>query len=210
MDASVRVFFSPDMGCYYRLLSSQMMIPLILMSSILGLAVVGSYVVVLGNVNDAFPLPHPPPASSSYFDSPYWLGIPHTTAAGLTVLQLCAAVGYVVWFVWLVSTPPPLHGLLSTAAAQAGLLGGFLVASVAWPYAAYALLHRPHSLGRALLSCLPLWAAAVCVILLIGGTFEARAPVLPTVGILLLGQVVVLADGVGWSALAVYHSVVHS
>ena len=103
-------------------------------------------------------------------------------------------------------TAPPSTGFLA-AGAQAGLIGGFLVASVAWPYAARAAARR-HCGPRA--GLVPsLWVAAVCVLLLVGG-MEARAPAAPTVAILLLGQVVVPADGVGWSAMALYRSLHHA
>jgi len=178
---------------------------LVLFSSLLGAAVLGSYVVVLGNVGDRFPLPpaRAPANATTYFDNPYWLGVPTDAAAGVTALQLAAAAGYVTWFVWLVTSPVDT-GLLQGAGARVALLGGFLLGSTLWPYAAHAQLCHPGSVGRALVSCLCLWVAAVCVILLIGGTFEARAPAAPTVGILLLGQVVVLADGVGWTAVALH------
>lgn len=193
--------------------------PLLLSSSLLGAGIATAYVLVLGNATDDFAVP----ASAEHVDatgwtrymtSPYWFRVPVPTVTAIVVLQLLAAIGYVVWFVWLLmgrpttAALPPDHpgSLLDGRAATTLLLHGFLVASVVWPFAAYWHQLQPASMGRALAACLPLWVAALCVIGLIGATFEAWAPPAPTLGILFLGLVVVLCDGVGWSALCLKHT----
>ena len=173
--------------------------PLLLMTSILGATILGSYVVVFGNVGNAFPLP---PAVQTqhrgYFETIYWHGTPRDTTVGIFVLQLAAAAGFLTWFGWLV-TAETLEGPLRHAWVRASLLGGFLVSSIAWPYAAHAHVVSP-TVGRAVGVSACLWVAALAVLLMVAVTFEARAPAAPTVGVLLLGNVVVLADGVGWTA----------
>ena len=77
-------------------MTSTSALPLLLSVGLLGGAVLTSYVVVLGNVGGRFPLPSSPaPPSSSYWQSPYWLSLPPSTAQGITLLQVAAAGGSV-------------------------------------------------------------------------------------------------------------------
>ena len=168
-----------------------------------GAGILISYAMVLMNSFGGFELPT---ASSSYIDSPYWLGADRGAIIAIVGFQLLAAAGYVMWIVWIT-----LHGgsiensILEARIARLLLLHGFLLASLAWPFTAYYYMLSPTT-GRAILTSAPLWVAAGCVIVLIGGTFEAGAPWYAVVGILMLGTVVVLADGVGWSAMAIKRS----
>lgn len=176
---------------------------LYLMVTFFGAATLGSYVVVLGNVNNAFPIDNVD--SFHYLRSPYWLDTPRDTVLVLVAFQGLAAVGFLMWFAWIA------HADITASALRLPwvrvlLLMSFLMASLMWPFAAYAQLIRPASTTRALISSSCLWVAAVSVIAMIGLTFEARAPPLPTAGVLLLGNAVVLMDGVGWSAMAIYRS----
>jgi len=193
--------------------------PLLLSSSLLGAGIAAAYVLVLGNFTGDFAVPASAEHANAtgltrYMTSPYWFRVPVPTVSAIVALQLLAAIGYVVWFVWLLMGRPAATALpadhpgtlLDGRVAPTLLLHGFLVASVAWPFAAYWHQLEPASVGRALAACLPLWVSAACVIGLIGGTFEAWAPPAPTLGILLLGLVVVLCDGVGWSALCLKHT----
>ena len=168
-----------------------------------GLAILISYVLVLGNALGTFPLDA---HSGDYFSSPYWLGLPRSTGIALTVLQLMAACGYAVWLFWIASAPPLETSLLKTRTVRLFLTHTFLIASVLWPYAVYYFF-QDRSMARAIMACVPLWIASIAVILLVGGTFEAAAPPLPTLGILFLALVVVLVDGVGWSAACIKQSV---
>ena len=171
-------------------------------SGISGAFVIGSYALVLADVAGVFTLPLPP--TSGYLESHYWLGMPRDSIVGIIVLQLLAGIGFVVWSIWLSSKEDYIieNSILSTLANRIVLVQVFLWASVAWPFATYFYMLQ-RTLSRAILACVPLWIAALATILLIGGTFEARAPVLPTVSILLFGNVVVLADGVGWAAVCI-------
>lgn len=184
------------------------MATLVLASSLASAAVGLAYVDVLFNRWGHYPLRD---ASTSYVRSPYWLGLPASTVLPLIVLQVGALVGYVVWLFW-VSLAPPTRGLLARPGWRHGLVLGFLAASAAWPYATHPLVdaltkkERP-ALSTTLASCASLWTAAACVIGLVGGTFEAQyASPWPTLGILLLALVVVLVDGVGWSAVALFRT----
>lgn len=166
-----------------------------------GLAIMISYAIVLANFGGFFPLPDSM-TSSSYFDSPYWLGLPRNSAAAVTVLQLFAALGYFMWIFWIVQAESIENSILSTRMARLLLLQGFLISSVIWPFTTYNYVITP-TLSTAILASAPLWSAAICMILLIGGTFEAMAPPHAIIGILWLGMIVVLADGVGWSAVCI-------
>ena len=137
----------------------------------------------------------------------YWLGLPRPTIIAISFLQGLAAIGYLVWFFWLLQEGDRIqNSILSSRWNRTLLVSGFLLASVVWPYLAYYHQLSPISTRRAVLASLPLWIAALCVILLIGGTFEAKAPAHATIGILFLGMIVVLADGVGWTAACIKQS----
>ena len=175
---------------------------LLLVSSLTGVAVLFSYALVLADLWGAYPLPSSVDVSTSYFDSPYWLGLPKSTTIAVAFFHFLAVVGYVMWAYWIVQAKPIDNSILSARPTTIAIVEGFLVASILWPFVAYYHIVRP-SLASALAACVPLWIAAICVVLLVGGTFEAMAPPYAVVGILWLGTVVVLADGVGWCAVCI-------
>ena len=177
---------------------------LLLTSSILfSTAIVTAYVIVLGNVGNYFPVPQ----YNTYFDSPYWLGMKRNNAITVTVFQLFAAAGYTIWFVYLLYDPPTT-GLFKSPVWRVVGISTFLVPSAAWPYSAYALVLNPSSVPLAILSSSLLWIASFGVILMIAATFENdNSHPLALAGILLLGTVVILADGIGWSAIAIYSAI---
>lgn len=169
-----------------------------------GAAILISYVMVLMNACGGFELYE---QSTSYIDSPYWLGADRGAIIAVVVFQALAAIGYVMWMVWMIMYGAEItNSVLQTRTVRLLLIHGFLLASIAWPYTAYFYMLSP-STGRAILTSVPLWVAAGCVIVLIGGTFEAGAPWYAVAGILMLGTVVVLADGVGWSAMAIKRTI---
>ena len=177
--------------------------PLFFIQTLFGVALITSYGLVLVNVGNNFPLDGL--SSKSYIDSPYWLGMQRDTIIGVVVMQVLAAIGYLIWFFWLINTDVSI-GLLRYNWIKTLQIVVFLLSSVIWPYTAYIYMLKPTSVTRAIVSSSFLWLAACSVIFMIGTTFEARAPVAPTLGILFLGNVVILADGIGWSALAIYNS----
>jgi len=174
---------------------------LIVSSGLLGALVGVAYVLVLFDNAGLFPLDLPP---SNYLDSPYWLGLPSDTVLSIAVLQACAAVGAVVWFIWLCTTSDQNFGdsILNSEVNRVLIVQVFLWSSILWPFAAYFFVLEKTT-ARAILVCLPLWAAAAAVLLMIGGTFESGAPPWATLGVLFLGLVVVLCDGAGWTAVAI-------
>jgi hypothetical protein len=165
--------------------------------------VIAAYAVVLFDVTGLFPLPTE--SGNGYLDSPYWLGMPRDAVIVVTVMQIFAAVGLVGWVAWLdgMSDYQLERSILSTLETRIALVQIFLWSSVAWPFLTYRFMTDRANTTRAVTACVPLWIAAVAVLLMIGGTFEARAPALPTLAVMLAGNVVVLADGVGWAAVCI-------
>lgn len=160
-----------------------------------------SYATVLGNVFGGYEVP----TSATYLTHPLWLGLPASSVTAVVVFQGFAALGYVTWMWYIVANGLPQRGVLSTMAGLNACNLLFLVPSSVWAFGAYETWRAPESWGWALAACAPLWVAAVGVSLLVGGTFEAQlASPVPIVGILLLSTVVVVADGAGWAALALF------
>lgn len=170
---------------------------------LLGLGVLTSYTLVLFNASGGFSLPLSP--SSSYVASPYWLGLPRSSVLAVVVFQCFAAVGFVMWQLSLL-VHPPTRGLLADRRWLVAETVLFLLPSVLWPFAAHNMLNNnTRSVSAALGACACLWLAALGLVLLVGGTFEdKRESPVALVGILLTSTVVVVADGAGWSALALY------
>jgi branched-subunit amino acid transport protein AzlD len=146
--------------------------------------------------------------TGSYFESPYWMGIPPRSAVAVTFLQPVAVAGYLMWVGWLHSEEPRALGMLTQNVAIL-LLRLFLLSSSIWPFFTFLSIKNPQSVGMAILCCVPLWISAICIVLLVAFTFEAFAPPIPTLGILFLSQIVVMADGIGWSA-ACLQKVIHT
>lgn len=172
-----------DAACFKR--TEWMSVPT--HSWILGLGVLLAYALVQGNAGNLFPHER---ANDPYFESPYWVGIPKHVAMAVTGLQLLASIGYFAWTQW--AFDATVHA--------AALTDTFLVASLAWPFVAYMHVRSPQSLAWAIASCVPLVVAAFAVLGMIAAAFALRAPTVPTFGVLCLGVIVVLVDGVGWTA----------
>lgn len=172
-------------------------------STLIGLSIITSYIIVFGNVGNAFTIRN---NVYSYVDSPYWFGISSSNIYAIIMLQVLAAIGYIAWFIWLCTETNFGTSILRFRAVRSLTMLGFLLGSVAWPYTAYYYMISP-SFFRAICTCLCLWVAAFSVIFLVAGTFEADPPFYATLGILFLGNVVVLADGIGWSARCIQHSI---
>jgi len=171
-------------------------------TSLLGIAIAFSYVLVFGNITDVFNFDG---IVHSYIDSPYWFGMSRNNVYSLIVLQLLAAVGYIMWIIWVCTETNYGTSVLRFRWVRSLLVVLFLGFSTLWPFSAYYYMVSP-SLGRSLLTCSCLWISSIAAILMVAGTFEANSPPYALVGILLLSNVVVLADGVGWSAKCIQHS----
>lgn len=163
---------------------------------LLSFGALGALVLVQGNLGNLFPHER---SAVPYFESSYWVGIPKHVAMVVTALQSVAAAGYFLWARWAFC-----GGLHADAVPHAlALLDAFLVASFTWPFASYLHVRRPQSVLCAIVACAPLFVAALAVVGMTVLTFVQRAPALPTTGVLLLGTIVVLADGVGWTSACV-------
>ena len=175
---------------------------LVISTALAGLLVLGSYVVVLFDVFRWFDLGQD--GSSSYFESPYWLRMHPDSVKAISVLQVVAGVGFLIWCGWLILGEDRTfeNSILSTLPWRIGVVQMFLWASALWPFGAY-YHKRNNNTWSAIVACIPLWVASLAAILMIGGTFEAKASAVPTVGVLVFGTIVVLADGVGWAALCI-------
>ena len=152
-----------------------------------GVAILISYIVVLGNVANAFPLQMNAGSSTSstsstssmsstagdYFASPYWLGWPRGTCIAITMLQVLAGFGYIAWFVWLLDAPASVfeHSLLKTR-----LMGSsWCTHSSSRPSPGRLPPTFTCRARRSLGPCshVHLYGSRPAVILLVGGTFEA-------------------------------------
>lgn len=181
-------------------------LPWIASSFLLGSGLLFAYAIVLFDALGDFPLPSRH-QNKSYFESPYWLGMHKSTATTIAVMQGFAAVGYVMWQTSLMNQRPT-RGLFADPRWLAFANTFFLVPSILWPFAAYRLLQDESSVPWAVASSLCLWSAAAGMILLVAGTFEdLRDTPWATLGIYLTASVVVVADGVGWSAVALYNAI---
>jgi hypothetical protein len=180
----------------------ELSLTLLVSSGWVGGIVALSYALVLFDVAGFFPLALPP--ASGYLQSHYWLGLPADTVVSIVFLQLLAASGAIVWFVWLATTPDKdlQNSILHSETNRIFIIQLFLWSSTLWPFAAHFYLTDRNTI-RAILACIPLWSAAVAVVLMIGGSFEAGSPPIPTLGVLFLGLVVVLCDGTGWAAVCI-------
>ena len=171
--------------------------------SLLGIAILFSYLLVFGNIGNTFNIDG---NSYSYIDSPYWLGISKNNIYVIIGFQVLAAIGYIMWIIWLCTETNYGTSILRFRWVRSLLVSSFLLSSALWPFSAYYYLISP-SLSRSLLCCSSLWISALSVILMLAGTFEADSPAYATIGILFLSTVVVLADGVGWSARCIQDSI---
>lgn len=182
-------------------------IPWVASTSLVGVAVLFNYAIVLFNAFGDFPLPSNVPQSVSYFESPYWLNLPRSSVTVIVAFQALAAVGYIMWYVSIVMERPTT-GLLADMRWLVASTLLFLVPSAVWPFSAFYLLRNTSSVTNAVASSACLWLAATGIMLMVGGTFEdKRESPIALLGILLTSLVVVIADGVGWSALAIYGTV---
>ena len=171
-------------------------------ASLLGISIAVSYVFVFGNVTNAFQFDG---IVHSYVDSPYWLGVSKNNVYSIIVFQALAAIGYIMWLFWVCTETNYGTSILRFRWVRSLLIVLFLGFSTLWPFSAYYYIISP-SLARSLLTCFCLWMASISVILMVAGTFEAESPPYALVGILLLANVVVIADGVGWSSRCIQHS----
>jgi hypothetical protein len=155
-----------------------------------GAAVLATYVAVFSN----YPHGYTSPAH------PFWLGYAKPIIRTLIALQVAALIGFFLFAVPWLFIEQPQGGVLGTSAALTVTITLFMAASVAWaPCMRKALTTR--TLPWKLASCMALWVAAACSIVLVAGAAEETNPrwyVL--LGVLLFATTTVLADGVAYTA----------
>lgn len=162
--------------------------------SIAGISVLLTYVLVLFDAVGWFPLPET--MDKSLLKNPYWLGLPSDSVIAILVLWGFGAIGYVIWFLWVFADDQ------RTVAMRPSLFV-FLFSSIAWPFATHHMLTQTtQNIGRTILSCLTLWLAAGGAWWMVAQTFLIRAPAHALLGVLMLANVVVLVDGIGWTIMA--------
>jgi len=133
-----------------------------------------------------------------YLGSGYWGGIVDpATIRAIVAFQGLMVLGLTYWLYWITITPAPPGSVLARPWFLATSFAAFWLGSIAWPLATW---HARASGGSHWPPVLCLWLAAAGVLALAAGTFEADAGALPILAILAVANVVVLADGVGWSA----------
>lgn len=168
----------------------------LLVSVPLATALAISYWAVLFGGIERYRLPED--EGAGYIDSGYWGGIVDPNAVRTVVaFQGLMVVALAYWLFWITTTPVPRGSLLDRSGFVAAALLAFWLGSIAWP----PLTWRARALGASRWPpVLSLWLASAGVLALVAATFEAGAGALPTASILMIATVVVLADGVGWSA----------
>ena len=125
----------------------------------------------------------------NYIKHDVWLDMPETYRYAAVVFQVCAVIGFLRLFVFLITNTPE-KGILSHTACIIILL--FLVASAIWPIALY---YKQKSI-----TVICLLVAAVSCILLLVGCVESKVPLDVMLSAFALNIVCVLQDCIVWNA----------
>ena len=144
----------------------------------------------------------------SYFNSKFWLNIPSNNIIILLFFQILAAIGILVWYK---NTQHISKGILSYELFNNKLydilIFTFLIGSIFWALSLLqSKLIEEKTLFKSLISCSGLFIAAISGILLQAGSFEANIPPHALLGIIFFNTVIVLNDGIGWSARLLYQT----
>jgi len=136
---------------------------------------------------------------NGYIKHPLWLGMDVSLVKCIVILQLFAAIGFVMALLrWMIV--PPSRGILAKFNGLFITLLLFSISANIWPW---AVLYKHHFL---VVSSLCLTAIA-SIILLAGSIEDSKTPMggetswLITLGLLFLSLVTVLVDGVLWNAM---------
>lgn len=127
----------------------------------------------------------------SYINNPYWVGMDFTLIKTIIVLQIIAAVGFVVSLAWWFRNDPK-RGILSERYVLFILLSIFAISSAVWPWAL--------KYNQSVLVVCSLVITAITSVLLLAGSVEDQSPWWVSLGLLGFSTVTVLADGVMWNA----------
>jgi hypothetical protein len=163
---------------------------LLFVIAVLGIAIITSYYYALRDGND-------------YLTNKYWLGMPKNVVSWLIVLQLFAAVGFIMG-IWSLSTTPPENGFLSKHDGRVGLyiIIVALVGSLIWPWATRQAMSCEGSpnMTWVWITSISLIITGVSALVLVAGSFQDPQPVL-VLGWVLFAVVVCIVDGTGWNSV---------
>ena len=161
-----------------------------------GFMVPFSYYMVTMNGSGYFPI-----QSKSYIESPYWLDLGATARRILVFFQLFAAVGYLVFQIWISYELDTFTGLLSNRLILVLLEFSLLTSASLWPVGAYFVLKYPTSAISTWIACIMLWITAACGLIYLFAFSQEQAPLYIILSSIFFCLVVVGADGIVWSAL---------
>ena len=170
----------------------------LLFLSLSGCMVPFSYYMVTANGSGFFPV-----SSTSYLDSPYWLTMSRRTRKLLVIFQLCAAVGYSIFQIWIATEHHHFVGVLSDRWVLVVTLLALLISASQWPIAAFYGIKCPQDGWSVLYACTCLWITAGCGLLYLFASFQERAPIHIVISNIFFCLVVVGADGMVWAALCI-------
>lgn len=161
-----------------------------------GFMVPFSYYMVTMNGSGYFPI-----ESKSYLESPYWLDLGLRSRRVLMSFQVLAAIGYLVFQIWISYELDTFTGLLSNRLYLVILELALLTSASLWPIGAYFVLKYPTNIISTWFTCIMLWVTAACGLIYFFGFFQEQAPLYIMVSGLFFCFIVVGADGIVWSAL---------
>lgn len=164
-------------------------IVLITITILLGIVVLFSYYDQLGD------------KGKSIYDNKYWLGIDKNIINFILPFMGLAVLGFLTFFIGYLINPPE-KGILAYLNGYVTfiLMTIFLGASIGWSFSVKKSVKKNASFASIFMTSFCLIVAAIAVILLLAGSFEAENIVL-IVGMLFLTIQVVLNDGIGWNAI---------
>ena len=152
----------------------------IILLTILAVSVLVCYFIFLKNKEE----------KATYFTSPFWFGIPTIIVKFLTILQILAAIGFLIAIISWIKNPPQ-GGIMEKYLFTNLLL--FFVSAIIWPIAV--------NKNIVWLTVLSLILTAISSILLLAGSIEESKPRIHiVVSLIFLCIVTVLGDAVIWNA----------
>ncbi len=152
----------------------------IILLTILAASVLVCYFIFLKNKEE----------KTTYFTSPFWFGIPTNIVKFLTILQIFAAIGFLIAIISWIKNPPQ-GGIMEKYLFTNLLL--FFVSAIIWPIAV--------NKNIVWLTVLSLILTAISSILLLAGSIEESKPRIHiVVSLIFLCIVTVLGDAVIWNA----------
>ena len=149
--------------------------------------------------------------SNLNLQSKYLLNISSNNVLFLLILQVLGIIGFIIWFINIRITPPN-KGILSYDFLDNPMYE-VLIFFILFGYILWILslnqtdLIENKSILKSLFSCIGLFIAAICGILIQAGCFEAdNISLLSLIGITIFNTSIVLNNGIGWCARLIYQT----